>query len=175
MTKRFSHSIQDEYYTPLYAVNIITPFIEQFKTIWCPFDQEDSGYVTRLRGLGHIVHSTHIDNGEDFLTYTPKFEYDAIISNPPFSLKNEVLDKCIRLNKPFALLLPFAMFNSISAVSILSKSNPNFIIMDRRISFNGERPNFTCWYVTSGIIKQNFFHIFKDDPKVLYRKDDESV
>ena len=40
-------SINDEYYTPEYAVLPLLEFLDPFrgKTIWCPFDKEDSEYV----------------------------------------------------------------------------------------------------------------------------------
>ena len=43
--------------------------------------------------------------GVDFLTATPP-EFDLIVSNPPFSLKDEFLIRAYTLGKPFALLLP---------------------------------------------------------------------
>lgn len=167
--RKFTHSIQDEYYTPEYAVNIVLPHIKGVKTIWCPFDEESSNYVKVLRKHGYTVHATHIDNGQDFLTFDPQFQYDAIISNPPFSIKSEVLNKCIQLDKPFALLLPFTMFNSISTIKAISKTDINYIMMDKRISFNGERPNFTCWYVCSKMIDSNKVFLFDEDPRKLYK------
>lgn len=168
---RFSHSTQDEYYTPTYAVALLEPYIFRFKTIWCPFDTEDSNYVKYYRQLGYKVIATHIDAGQDFLSFTPDFKFDVIISNPPFSLKNEILEKCYQYKKPFALLLPFTMFNSIKTIGILNrnKDEVQFMIMDKRISFNGERPNFTCWYVCKDVLPQQIVsHIFEDDPRQLH-------
>ena len=152
MRKRFSHSKQDEYYTPVYGVDIIKPYVKIGEVIWCPFDTKDSNYVKELSKT-NIVHYTHIDEGKDFLDYIPDFDFDVIISNPPFSIKNEILEKCYSYNKPFCLLLPFTMFNSITSVGII-KDDIQFIIMDRRISFNGSRPNFTCWYVCRDFLPQ---------------------
>ena len=168
---QFSHGVQDEYYTPVYAVKIILPYLKQKSVVWCPFDKEDSNYVKELRNAGHFVYATHIDDGADFLTYEPDFSFDYIVSNPPFSIKDKVLAKCIELGKPFALLLPFTMFNSISTVNAISKANIKFVMMDRRISFNGERPNFTCWYVTNGILENNVTYLFHKDPRVLYNEE----
>lgn len=172
----FSHIVQDDYTTPLYAVRLITPYLSKFSKIWCPFDTEDSNYVKELKRMGKDVIATHISNGQDFLTTSPDFEYDAIISNPPFSIKNDILERCYELGKPFALLLPFTMFNSVRTINILSKNNSDvqFLITDRRISFDGNRPNFTCWYVCRGVLPNqiNTF-IFDENPNDLFRKERE--
>lgn len=167
MRTRFSHSSQDEYYTPKYVVDIIIPYVKKTDVIWCPFDKESSEFVKQLSKTNKVYY-THIDNGEDFLTYEPDFEYDIIISNPPFSIKNEILKKCYLLNKPFCLLLPFTMFNSISSVSILD-DDIQFIIMDRRITYDGSRPNFTSWFVCRNFLpSQNIIYRFKENPLKLF-------
>lgn len=174
---RFSHSENDEYNTPLYAVAIIASYLlklKDIKTIWCPFDEENSNYVKLLRNLGYKVVATIYKNekGQDFLTYMPDFEFDAIVSNPPFSIKNEILEKCYSYNKPFALLLPFTMFNSKGTIEIINKHSNNiqFLMINQRISFNGARPNFGVWYICKDILPSKIeTFCFKDDPKRLYQ------
>ena len=79
----------DEYYTPKFAVLPIVKYIDSHKTIWCPFDTENSEYVKLFRESGHKVIATHISNGENFFEVNcPKCDY--IISNPPYSSKLEV-------------------------------------------------------------------------------------
>jgi hypothetical protein len=171
VVRKFSHQKQDEYYTPAYAVKIILPYIETSKVIWCPFDTKDSNFVKLLKLNGNKVIHTHIKYNEDFLNYRPTFEWDLIISNPPFSLKQQILKKCLDYNKPFALLLPFTMFNSIKTVQVI-KDGIQFLIMDRRISFNGERPNFTCWYVCHNLLpKDVIIYQFKQNPLKLYKQE----
>lgn len=95
----------DEYYTPRYAVKPILEFIKPNSIIWCPFDTNESWFVKVFEDAGHKVYYTHINENQDFLNYIPEFEYDYIISNPPYSLKNEVLARLFWLGKPFAVLL----------------------------------------------------------------------
>ena len=46
--------------------------------------------------------ATHISNGEDFFEIdVPKCDY--IISNPPYSLKGEVLQRLFEIGKPLQL------------------------------------------------------------------------
>ena len=170
MREKFSHSTQDEYYTPKYAVNIITEYIKKDDIVWCPFDKKESNFVKIIEKTNKVYY-THIDTGDDFLLYEPDFEFDVIISNPPFSIKNEVLKKCYDYNKKFCLMLPFTMFNSIKTVSML-KNDIQFLITDRRISYNGERPNFTTWFVCRDFLpSQNTIYIFDEDPTKLYKKE----
>lgn len=75
-------------------------------TIWCPFDNKDSAYVEELSKLSYVnVIYSHIDEGQNFFEYEPE-EYDLIISNPPFSIKDMILKRLYELNKPYALLFP---------------------------------------------------------------------
>ena len=123
----------DEYYTPPKAVTCLLKYIpQQFKTIWCPFDKDNSSYVQELEKAGYNVISSHIDNGENFFYYSPK-EYDCIISNPPFSLKDQVLKRLRELDKPFAILLPLPSLQGQSRFEYLKDCQA--LIFDKRINF----------------------------------------
>ena len=96
----------DEVYTPAYAVKPILKYIKQDSIVWCPFDTEESEYVKLIREAGHKVIASHIDEDKNFFFYEPEEHYDYIISNPPFSIKDEILARLYELNKPYAMLLP---------------------------------------------------------------------
>lgn len=110
----------DEVYTPLYAVKPLKKYIfdyivhdtyqyteEDPFVIWCPFDMAFSEYVKFFSTLPlvKVIHS-HIDDGQNFFYYEPQEQYDIIISNPPFSCKDDVLKRLYELDKPYAMLLP---------------------------------------------------------------------
>ena len=96
----------DSMFTPFYAVDHIIKYLPKDKKIWCPFDIEEwSAFSVRLKEYGFNVVSSHIENGQDFFNYEPE-HWDLIVSNPPFSLKDKVLDRLYSFNKPFAILLP---------------------------------------------------------------------
>ena len=159
----------DEYYTPKYIVEILLPHLKNIKTIWCPCDTKDSEFVKVFQENGYKVLFSHIDNGEDFLLYEPKEQYDCIITNPPFSIKNNILQRCIDLGKPFVLLLSATCIQSASLIRIISQcKNFNFIMFDKRISYSGDRPPFPSWYFTENILDKNKFYIYKEDPKKLF-------
>ena len=109
----------DEVYTPSYAIQPLVKYIEDYMArdnfeysdeyplrIWCPFDMANSKYVEVLSQIPQVkVIYTHIDTGENFFYYEPE-DYDIIISNPPFSCKDDVLKRLWELDKPYAMLLP---------------------------------------------------------------------
>ena len=105
----------DEVYTPAYAIQPLVKYIKDYMernnkqelTIWCPFDLSFSKYVEIFTKIPNVkVIYTHIDNDENFFYYEPEEDYDVIISNPPFSCKDDVLKRLFELNKPYAMLLP---------------------------------------------------------------------
>ena len=81
----------DEFYTPEYAVKPIMKYIKPNSTIWCPFDTDKSHFVKMLRVEGHKVISSHLEDGIDFFKHEEECDY--IISNPPYSLKNEIFER----------------------------------------------------------------------------------
>ena len=134
---------KDEAYTPYYAANPIIKYIDPNLIVWCPFDQEWSAYVRLLRENGNRVITSHIDKGLDFFNYEPEY-YDIIISNPPFSCKDEVIERLYELNKPFAILLPL---NSLQGRNRYEnfKNGVQLLSFDQRIDFhdpnNMDKPN----------------------------------
>ena len=122
----------DEVYTPAYAVKPILQYVDKNLTVWCPFDEEDSEYVKLLKKNGNKVIATHIFNGQDFFEYEPE-EYDIIISNPPFSIKDKILKRLNELNKPYAILLPLPTLQGQKRFNDLQ--NTQALIFDKRINF----------------------------------------
>lgn len=96
----------DEVYTPFYAVEPLLKYIPKDKIIWCPFDEEWSAYYQLFNENGYKVIRSSLKDGHDFFQYEPSEHYDIIISNPPFSKKDKILERLYELNKPFAILLP---------------------------------------------------------------------
>lgn len=92
-------------YTPFYAVDPIIKYIPKGKIIWCPFDEEWSAFYVHLRELGYRVIRSSLSDEQDFFKYEPE-KWDLIVSNPPFSIKDKVLERLYSFQKPFAVLLP---------------------------------------------------------------------
>ena len=151
----------DECYTPPYAVEPILKYLNPSSCIWCPFDTEDSYYVKKLRGAGHMVLATHKDNGQDFFEYEPDEHYHYIVSNPPYSLKTEVFQRLFALKKPFAMLVGVVgLFESQKRFEMFRDNPFEIMYFNRRVAFFGDfteqkprlNPPFSSVYITSGIL-----------------------
>ncbi len=163
----------DEFYTPIYAIKPLLKYLDNYKTIWCPFDNEDSYFVKELEKAGHKVIYTHILNGEDFFEIEPD-NYDCIVSNPPYSLKNEVLNRLFKLNKPFAMLMGVVgIFESKTRFDLFKNNNFEIMYFNKRISYfrNYEEekpmlnPPFSSVYITHNVLPKQiiFEEIEKSD------------
>lgn len=126
----------DEVYTPSYAVKPIIKYIKPGSIVWCPFDTIDSAYAEELNAAGFTVIYSHIDNGQNFFEYEPD-EYDVIISNPPFSIKDDILRRLNELNKPYAMLMPLPALQGQKRFKYLKGSQA--LIFDKRINFFKDR------------------------------------
>lgn len=77
---------------------------------------------------------SHLDDGKDFFEYEPE-HWDIMISNPPFSKKDKVLERAYQLGKPFALLLPV---NSIQgkARHKIFQNDIQLLVFDTRVDYH---------------------------------------
>ena len=126
----------DQVYTPSYAVKPIIKYIKPGSIVWCPFDTIDSAYVEELNAAGFTVIYSHIDNGQNFFEYEPD-EYDVIISNPPFSIKDDILRRLNELDKPYAMLMPLPALQGQKRFKYLKGSQA--LIFDKRINYFKDR------------------------------------
>ena len=124
----------DEVFTPEYAVKPIIKYIKPDSKIWCPFDKETSKYVELFSQAGFEVIHSHIDEGKNFFYYEPDEEYDVIISNPPFSCKDDVLKRLCELDKPYAILLPIPSLQGQKRFQYM-KDGLQYLGFDKRINY----------------------------------------
>jgi len=130
-----ANSGNDEFYTPLYAIKPIAKYIKPNSTIWCPFDTEQSNFVKYFQRGGYKVIYSHIDNGEDFFEMkVPKCDY--IISNPPYSIKTEILQRLFEIDKPFAMLVGVVgLFESQRRFNMFKDNRFGIIYLNKRVSY----------------------------------------
>ena len=128
-------SKNDEFFTPTYAIKPILKYIKPDTTIWCPFDTEQSNFVKELRRGGYKVVATHIEQGRDFFKTEPP-ECDYIISNPPYSIKGDVLQRLFELDKPFAMLVGVVgLFESQKRFNMFKNNEFEIMYFNKRVSY----------------------------------------
>ena len=133
----------DEVYTPYYAVEPLLEFLPRDKTIWCPFDEEWSAFYQTFTRGGYKVVRSSLAEGQDFFEYEPP-QWDIMISNPPFSKKDAVLQRAFELGKPFALLLPCNSIQGKKRFKIF-QNEIQMLCFDTRVDYhtNGNMQTYT--------------------------------
>lgn len=124
----------DDFQTPPEALDPLLPYIPEDSLVWeCACGNKN--LVKGLHNAGFPVIASDILTGQDFLTWEPDFPYELILTNPPYSLKNEFLERCYSLGKPFALLMPLTALESKKRQSLYREHGLELIILPKRIAF----------------------------------------
>lgn len=124
----------DEVFTPFYAVEPLLEFLPKDKIIWCPFDEEWSAFYQLLSEKGFEVVRSSLRDGKDFFEYEPE-KWDILVSNPPFSKKDDVLKKAFSFGKPFALLLPVNSIQGKARYKIF-QNEIQLLCFDSRVDYH---------------------------------------
>ena len=157
---KVANSGNDEFYTPYYAIKPILKYLKKGMTVWCPFDTQESLYVKVLKDSGFNVIHTHIKNGEYFFNIEVP-ECDYIVSNPPYSMKGEVLERLFNIGKPFAMLLGVVgLFESDKRFNLFKNNKFEIMYLSRRVSYFRNyadqkpslNPPFSSVYICSNIL-----------------------
>lgn len=133
--------------TPPYALDPLLPYIRPAWVVWEP--AASVGYLSRAIEP-HVlsVCATELrteDIGEDvrgginFFTWRPPSWFDAIVTNPPYSLKYDWLERCYDLGKPFALLVPVETIGAQAAQRLMERHGAEILLLNRRVNFEMPR------------------------------------
>lgn len=141
----------DELYTPSEAILPIIKYLDKNKTYWECTDFGNSNITKILIENGFKVINTN-KSEIDFLNDKVDFEFDVIITNPPYSLKDEFIKKCYEYEKPFMLLLPITALEGKSRNKLYKEKGIELIILNKRINFMKEKNN--VWFNTSWFCHQ---------------------
>jgi hypothetical protein len=156
--KRVSKS--DKFYTPKWMVDVLTNYIDfSNSTVWeCACGE---GHISDNLKAKKVI-NTDIELGLDFLSPwkldNPSFDY--IVTNPPFSLKNQFLKKALSYNVPVCMLLPLPCLGNEGTQKYLEGAQ--VIIPDKRCNFinGGDDVAFTSVWACFGcsLPKDLIFH-----------------
>lgn len=162
----------DEWYTPIEVVRFIKNNIDLTeKKIICPFDNKNSNFSKTF------INS--INNINDFME--KEYNYDICITNPPFSLRDKVIRRCLNYKKDVILIFPENAIFSVTFYKLQNEYKFHYKIYSpkKRIYFidkegNQNRPNFhsIILYISKNFDKNTIEHIDleKKENKNEYRK-----
>lgn len=91
-------------------------------------------FYVRLKEEGFRVVRSSLIEGQDFFKYEPE-QFDLIVDNPPFSLKDKVLERLYSFNKPFAVLLPLNSLQGKTRYKYF-KQGIQILSFDARVSYH---------------------------------------
>jgi len=139
----------DDFQTPPAALWPLLQFLPKNWVIWeCAAGT--GNLVRELEHQGYKVLFSDILTGQDFLKWQPQEEWDCIITNPPYALKQEFLERCYQLGKPFALLVPLTTFETKKRQTLFRKHGVQVIFFDVRINFTTPSGEGTgAWFATA--------------------------
>ena len=130
----------DELYTPNSVVDILLPFIPKGSVIFeCAVGSGKLRDKLKEEGFDVVC-------SDDFFSDFP--EYDVIITNPPFSIKDKFLEEAYKRKKPFAMLLPITALEGLKRQKLYSDNGIQIIFPLRRTDFNGKGSPwfYTAWF-----------------------------
>jgi hypothetical protein len=124
--------------------------------VWCPFNDTESVWREVLENRGFEVVTTDTD----FFTTSPPDGVQCIISNPPFSMKKEVLDRIKQLNLRFALILPYLWLNDCVPLDY----GHQIMLFRKRMHFNTpqgnlNKPRTNCFVLSDGLLTSDLIVI----------------
>ena len=150
----------DHYQSPPSALDPILPYLPKHKVIW-EIAQGEGNFTRYLRDKGYTIIGTDILEGVDFLDrgtwgQSPTIlDADIIITNPPYSLKDEFIAQCYELGKPFALLMPLTALEGIKRQALYKRYGVDLIFFTKRVKYTrpdldtrDSSPSFaSAWYL----------------------------
>ena len=108
----------DEWYTPLETVKTMLEIFPPPKgaRVLLPFDTEKSNFT---KVITQDYDPFAIYGITDFLTN--QYEFDYLITNPPYSNKDKIIARCIETGKPCVLVLPIDTLGGYNGINYLAK------------------------------------------------------
>ncbi len=134
----------DDYETPKYIWEMILKLVPRDKILYDPFYCRGNT-ASVMKELGYEC----IHEDEDFFTNHHRYEYDILLSNPPFSIKKKIFDELKKIDKPFILIVPVSTITKKYFMDNYRNDDITIIIPPKRMQFmkNGKQLK-ECWFDT---------------------------
>jgi hypothetical protein len=128
----FKNVYSDEWYTSQETVNLAIGLLDPKpqSVILCPFDSDKSLFVQTLKEHGHTV----LHGMTNFLE--ADYNCDYIITNPPFSIKDKVIEQVYAYGVKTVLVMPMDAMGGVKRHSMYRNHGfPKIYVPARRISY----------------------------------------
>lgn len=111
---------------------------------------QGKGWLTEyMLEKGYAVIGTDILEGYDYRMWQPP-QWDIAITNPPYAIKQQFLERAYMLGKPFAFLLPLITFETEKRQRLFRDYGLEVIFLPKRINFRTPSGNGTgSWFATA--------------------------
>lgn len=135
----------DNFQTPAWPVEALVNFINSdlVSQSTLPKDADildpccgKGNILITLISLGYLnVGGLDKETGFDFLTDPLPADTDVIITNPPYSIKDDFIAKCYEYKKPFALLMPLTALEGKKRLALYKEHGMQLCLLPRRVNF----------------------------------------
>ena len=150
----------DEYYTPEQSWQFIEQYLpNKLSFVYEPFYGKGhtykyfDGHPNEYFMFGEKGLNFFSSEADETLEYC-----DCVITNPPFSIKYQVIERLLKYDVPFILMLPMSVMTTKKFRRAIGDADVSFIIPDTRLKYirNGKlsSPNFDSCYVCYKMIKE---------------------
>lgn len=175
--------LRDLCQTPRYGIEPIHDLLGECSHVWeCASGEDNLARAMELQGV-HVI-KTDISFGYDFLKMDYgfiRFKFDAIVTNPPFSLVKEFTNQALTLCKRVALLMPTQIVSTKWFQEATVKfGQPGIVWFNPRIDFKmpnkgweGKGSHFPTAWFTWGWFEGNRFVRMDDWTGEYKRKNSE--
>lgn len=126
-------NVRDQCQTPAYAMDILLPYLKHEKILWEPA----CGMMFMVKKLAetHTVVYGDLIHGDNYFEYEPP-RYDCQVTNPPYGIMRQWLQRAIDLNRPFALLVKLTgIIGCAEGQQLFLNNDLQLLIPDKRIDF----------------------------------------
>ena len=126
----YKRNESDFYPTPPDVTYALLNFLKlsyQKTVIWEPACGEGH-MLDQMKKMGYSAFGTDINTGTDFLTADAPRYFTWIITNPPFSLADQFVQRCFEYKRPFALLLKSQYWHAKKRLETFRKCPPTWVL-----------------------------------------------
>jgi hypothetical protein len=150
---------RDLYETPEWVTEALIPHLRRLNRVWEP--AAGSGQMLAVLSRYFQSYGSDIDEGADFFCFPPMGDVDAIVTNPPYELGTEFIERALRMMEPVGGLVAMLMrtyFDHAKTRSHLFRDCPAFakkVVLTKRIVWfepepgsKGKSPSFNhAWFI----------------------------